>query len=165
MAFPQASNRIFLISNCEFTTLMDLSIMAFFFFWTFTSFLIRMEWWLLSSFCIRPEFLVEYFWLLIQFFWIEFFLLIHRSTTYFSDRLAKGLSIYLFTYLFGSIRAWTQGLVLARQVCYHLTHPPDLTALVCATMPSFFYWLRWGEGLKNFLLGLALNQDPPNLCL
>jgi hypothetical protein len=37
-----------------------------------------------------------------------------------------------------------------------------------ATFQSIFFWISYGDeavGLMNYLLGLALNHDPPNFSL
>jgi hypothetical protein len=47
-------------------------------------------------------------------------------------------------------RGWTQGLILARQVIYHLSHPPVLFALV-------IFWI----GSHVFVLEPASVCDPP----
>jgi hypothetical protein len=35
------------------------------------------------------------------------------------------LCCFIFIYLFGGTRCWAQGLILARQALYHLSHPID----------------------------------------
>jgi hypothetical protein len=45
--------------------------------------------------------------------------------------------------------------VLAKQALYHFGH----------TSSPFLLWLVWRWGLVNYLTGLALNCDPPDLSL
>jgi hypothetical protein len=99
---------------------------------------------------------------------------------------------YIFWLLFCSSGVWTQGLALARQVLYLLSHTPSPFCSPCfsnrishlcpgqsgpasshwsfpcslddrhTTIPSF-YCLSCG--LTNFLLGLASNLNSPYLCI
>jgi hypothetical protein len=39
------------------------------------------------------------------------------------------------------------------------------TLLLEPQLQSILLWLFWRQGLKNYLLGLALNFDLPDLCL
>jgi hypothetical protein len=60
----------------------------------------------------------------------------------------KGFSIYLFMY-FGSARVWTQGLVLARQVLYYLSHAS--TPFCCSD---------FSDRVSHFCPGPASDCDP-----
>jgi hypothetical protein len=93
-----------------------------------------------------------------------------------------------------STSVWTQGLALSRQVLYHLNHVPSpffcfnyfsdrvSRAFACGCLrpwssylcllcnwdyrydpPHLACWLR--RGLANFFPRLALNCNPPDLCL
>jgi hypothetical protein len=66
------------------------------------------------------------------------------------------LNIILYTFFFfGGTGVWTKEMALAKQALYHLSQ----------TSSSFLLWLFWRWNLLNYLAGLALNLDPPDLSL
>jgi hypothetical protein len=89
-----------------------------------------------------------------------------------------------FKLLFSFLVVLIQGLVLARQVLYHLSHSTSLNSFFSGlgfelrasylqsthstTWPhlqSILLWLFWRWDLVNYLPRLASNRDPPDLSL
>jgi hypothetical protein len=62
--------------------------------------------------------------------------------------------VWLF-FFFGSTGIWTEGLMLSRQVLYHLSH--SARSVLC--------WVFSRQGLTNYLPGLTSNGSSPDLCL
>jgi hypothetical protein len=69
-----------------------------------------------------------------------------------------GPNFYTWTFFFfggGGTGVWTQVLTFASQMLYHLRHSAS----------HFLSWVFLRQGLVNYLPRLALNCDPPDLCL
>jgi hypothetical protein len=67
----------------------------------------------------------------------------------------QGSFVVVLFICFSGIAVWTQGFTLAKQVLYFLNY---------TSSPFYSGYFRDG-GLMNYLPGLALNLDPPDLSL
>jgi hypothetical protein len=76
--------------------------------------------------------------------------------------LAKiSLHLFCFCFCFCGTRVWIQDFILARQMCYHLSHPSS--PFVCKyfwdrvslfAQPGFEPWSFWSVGLKAWATGM-----------
>jgi hypothetical protein len=72
--------------------------------------------------------------------------------------MGEQVSLYLINTIFffsGVTGLWAQGFVLTKQAFYHSSH----------TFSPFLLWLFWRWSLLNYLPGVDLNYDSPDLSL